>query len=49
MSYAVDTNILGRSVQENHTMHKAAKEAVKVLLQGTEQVCALAQNLYEFW
>jgi len=27
MSYAVDTNILARSVQENHPMHKAAKEA----------------------
>lgn len=49
MSYAVDTNILARSVQENHPMHQAAKEAVKVLLQGSEQVCALAQNFYEFW
>jgi predicted nucleic acid-binding protein len=49
MSYAVDTNILARSVQENHPMHKDAKEAVKVLLQRSEQVYGLAQNFYEFW
>ena len=49
MSYAVDTNILARSVQENHPMHMVAKESVKVLLGRGEEVYGLAQNLYEFW
>jgi len=49
MSYAVDTNILARSVQENHPMHTVARESVKALLQRGEEVYGLAQNLYEFW
>ncbi len=36
MSYALDTNILARSVQENHPMHETAKDAVKTLLQRGE-------------
>jgi hypothetical protein len=48
MSYAVDTNVLARSVQLSHPMHNLAKEAVKVLLEGNEQVYGLAQNFYEF-
>jgi predicted nucleic acid-binding protein len=49
MRYAIDTNILARSVQENHPMHTVAKESVKMLLQRGEEVYGLAQNLYEFW
>jgi predicted nucleic acid-binding protein len=49
MSYAVDTNVLARSVQENRPMHTVAKQSVKALLHRGEEVYLLAQNLYEFW
>ena len=42
MSYAVDTNVLARAVQENHPMHRIAKESVKALnalrQQGTRRL-----------
>ena len=49
MSWAIDTNILARSVQQNHPMQKPAQDAVDVLLSQGQVVCVLAQNLYEFW
>ena len=49
MRYAVDTNILARSVQENHPMHASAKQSVKALLDRGDEVCVLSQNLYELW
>lgn len=49
MSYAVDTNILARSIQEGHSMQLSVLYAIKTLLDDGETVCALAQNLYEFW
>jgi predicted nucleic acid-binding protein len=49
VSYAVDTNVLARSVQEDHPMHTVAKESVKALLARGEEVYGLAQNFYEFW
>lgn len=49
MSYAVDTNILARSIHEGHPMQQPALKAVKTLLDDGETVCILAQNLYEFW
>lgn len=30
-------------------MHQVAKDSVKLLLDRGEQVCLLAQNVYEFW
>jgi hypothetical protein len=49
MSFAVDTNILARSVQENHPMLTVAKESVKTLPYRGEEVYLLTQNLHEFW
>jgi hypothetical protein len=47
MSYAVDTNILARSVQENHAMHAVAKESVKQLLDRGEEVYVLAKRFQD--
>ena len=49
MSYAVDTNVLARAVQENHPMHRIAKESVKALFDRGDEVYGLAQIFYEFW
>ncbi|KYC35569.1 twitching motility protein PilT [Scytonema hofmannii PCC 7110] len=49
MSYLVDTNVLLRSVQETHPMHKTAVHAVKRLLEQGEELCVIPQNLIEFW
>jgi len=49
MSYAVDTNILARSIHEGHPMQQVAKTSVKTLLDRGETVYVLAQSLYEFW
>ncbi|GAA6616251.1 hypothetical protein [Scytonema sp. NUACC26] len=35
MSYLVDTNVLLRSVQETHSMHKSSVQAVRILLKFT--------------
>lgn len=49
MSYLVDTNVLLRSVQETHSMHEAAVDAVKSLLEQGEELCVIPQNFIEFW
>ncbi len=49
MSYALDTNILARSVHRQHPMQQTAKDAVAILLARGETLCVQAQNLYEFW
>ncbi|MGH9801544.1 MAG: type II toxin-antitoxin system VapC family toxin [Blastocatellia bacterium] len=49
MSYAVDTNILARSIHEGHPMQQPTRDAIKTLLDRGETVCVLAQSLYEFW
>jgi len=49
MSYAIDTNVIARSIHEGHSMQQASKDAIKVLLDRGETVCVLAQSLYEFW
>lgn len=49
MSYAIDTNVIARSIHEGHPMRQASKDAIKVLLDRGETVCVLAQSLYEFW
>ncbi|MBE9169801.1 PIN domain-containing protein [Pleurocapsales cyanobacterium LEGE 06147] len=47
--YLVDTNLLLRSVQLGHSMHAEAVAAMKVLLQGDDDVYITSQNLIEFW
>ncbi|HXU36858.1 MAG TPA: type II toxin-antitoxin system VapC family toxin [Blastocatellia bacterium] len=49
MSYAIDTNILARSIEEAHPMHQIASEAVETLVSSEELVCIFPQVLYEFW
>ena len=49
MSVLLDTNILTRSAQPGHPMHKAAVDAVDVLRTRGEQLYVVPQNLVEFW
>jgi predicted nucleic acid-binding protein len=49
MVYAIDTNILARSIHEGHPMQNVTKLAIKTLLDRGDLVCVLAQSLYEFW
>lgn len=49
MSYAIDTNILARSIEESHPMHQTASEAVGILVSSDEVVSIFPQVLYEFW
>ena len=49
MSYLVDTNVLLRSVEDQHPMNAAAVEAIRLLLEQGEQLYILPQNLIEFW
>jgi predicted nucleic acid-binding protein len=49
MSYAVDTNVLARNIQDNHPMQAAAVGALKALRLRGAELYVLAQNLYEFW
>lgn len=49
MRYLVDTNVLLRSVEENHPLNDVAIEAVQTLLAQGEELCIMPQNLIEFW
>ncbi len=49
MSYAVDTNVLARTVHKNHPMQSVADTAINRLLNRAETVFVLPQSLYEFW
>ena len=49
MSYLVDTNVLLRSVEDDHPMNAVAVEAVRFLLAQGETLCIVSQNLIEFW
>ncbi len=49
MSYLVDTNILLRTIQENHPMHESSVQAVRNLLAQGKTLCIVPQNLIEFW
>jgi predicted nucleic acid-binding protein len=49
MSYALDTNVLARSIEASHPMHGTAKQAVETLINRGEEIFVLPQNLYEFW
>jgi predicted nucleic acid-binding protein len=49
MSYLVDTNVLLRSAQPHHLMHKDAVSATLTLKGRGEKLCIIPQNLIEFW
>ena len=49
MSYALDTNILARSIEPDHPMHDPVNLAIETLAARRESICVLAQSLYEFW
>jgi len=49
MTVLVDTNVLLRRIQPNHTHHKAAVESVTRLLDAGETLCFTPQNIAEFW
>ena len=49
MSWLVDTNILLRLVEPAHSMHPVAAGAFESLLSLDEAICALPQNIAEFW
>lgn len=49
MRYLVDTNVLLRSLEEDHPMNDAAVNAVQFLLIQGKELCIVSQNLIEFW
>jgi len=49
VKWLADTNILLRSVQTSHPMYGDASRAVDVLLDRSDELCVIAQNLIEFW
>jgi len=49
VSYAIDSNILARSIENSHSMQQPALEAIELLLNNGIALFVLAQNLYEFW
>jgi predicted nucleic acid-binding protein len=49
MTYLLDTNILLRVSQTNHTMHQDAMNALRILRSQGETLCVLPQNLIEYW
>ena len=49
MSTLLDTNILTRSAQPAHSMHRPAVDAVDVLRRRGEALHLVPQDFYEFW
>ena len=49
MSYAIDTNILARSIEDAYPMRQIASDAVEILIKNEDIVCLFPQILYEFW
>ncbi|MCG3159777.1 MAG: hypothetical protein JMDDDDMK_00797 [Acidobacteria bacterium] len=49
MTFAIDTNILVRSLHLNHPMQSVAAEAIEKLIARDDSVCVFPQNFYEFW
>lgn len=47
--YLLDANILLRLAQPGHAMHATARDAVRTLLQRSEQLVTAPQSLWEFW
>jgi predicted nucleic acid-binding protein len=49
MSHALDTNLLVRTLHQNHPMQPVAAQAVERLLDQGVALHVFPQNLYEFW
>lgn len=49
MSYALDTNLLIRSIEKDHPKRPEALVAINKLLRAGEEIFILPQNLIEFW
>lgn len=45
----VDTNVLLRSVETDHSQHYAARHSIAELLASGNRLCILPQNVIEFW
>jgi predicted nucleic acid-binding protein len=45
----IDTNVLLRLVQPNHSSHPASLAALTRLYRARESLCIVPQILYEFW
>ena len=49
MNTLLDTNLLARTVQLSHPMHRLAADALAELRRQGDVLCLVPQNLYEFW
>lgn len=49
MKYLLDTNILLRLIELNHTHHEAVREALKTLRRQNNTFYVVLQNVSEFW
>ena len=49
MRVLLDTNVLTRNAQPDHSQHAPARDSVKQLLERGNELCIGPQNLYEFW
>ena len=49
MRVLLDTNILTRSAQREHSQHSAAIESVRALRSRGDLLFVVPQTLYEFW
>jgi predicted nucleic acid-binding protein len=49
MVHLVDTNVLLRTVDQTHSMHRVAVSALKTLIGAGATVCFTPQNIIEFW
>jgi predicted nucleic acid-binding protein len=47
--WLLDTNVLLRIAQPNHSMNRVARDSVRLLLRRKEQVQVVPQVLFEFW
>lgn len=49
MNTLLDTNILVRTAEPAHSMHRLALDAMAELRRQGETLCVVPQNVYEFW
>lgn len=49
MRALLDTNVLTRTTQRDHSQHVLARDSVRQLLRLGYECCIVPQNLYEFW
>jgi predicted nucleic acid-binding protein len=48
-NYLIDTNILLRNWQSNHSMHRLAADALSRLIEQEEHLVIVPQNISELW